>query len=137
MKTERKYKTLYLLFKIGGIVISCLFPIWAICDKFPLWAENHGAGRSIGVGAILILIVLTIIFRKSVFSFLKEKLKLNHAPPLAVWLIMLIASYIMIFIGNFLLDLTTVLWMGLVGCALGTLLTFIGENFFGEENKNE
>jgi hypothetical protein len=87
------------------------------------------------VGAILILIVVAIIFRKSVFRFLADKLKLNHAPPITVWLIMLIISYALIFIGDFLRDLTTVLWMGMIGCAIGNLLTFIGENYFAEKEE--
>lgn len=133
MTRERKNKIFYRLFKIGGVVISCLIPIWAIFEKFPIWKETHGKERSFGVGAILILIVLIIIFRKAVFKFLSDRLKLDHAPPLAVWLVLLVISYVLIFIGNFLRDLTTVLWMGMLGCALGTLLTFVAENYFGKK----
>ena len=133
MTTERRNKILYWFFKIGGVAISCLIPILAICEKFPIWAATHGTERSIGVGTILILIVVAIIFRKAVFRFLSDKLKLNHAPPLMVWLILLAISYVLIFIGNFLRDLTTVLWMGLVGCAIGTVLTYIAENHFGKK----
>lgn len=133
MTTERRNKILYGFFKIGGVAISCLIPILAICEKFPIWTATHGTERSIGVGAILILIVIAIIFRKAVFRFLSDKLKLNHAPPLMVWLILLAISYVLIFIGNFLRDLTTVLWMGLVGCAIGTVLTYIAENHFGKK----
>ena len=86
-----------------------------------------------GVGGILILIVLLIVFRKTIFNYLVDKLKLKHAPPIVVWIAMLIASYILIFIGNFVQDLTTVFWMGLVGCAVGTVLTYIAESRFGEE----
>lgn len=136
MTTEQKNKIFYLIFKIGGIIVSCLLPIWAICEKFPIWSEVHGAEKSVGVGAVLILIVLTIIFRKAVFKFLADRLKLDHAPPLAVWLILLIVSYVLIFIGNFLRDLTTVLWMGMLGCALGTMLTFVGENYFRKKDTN-
>jgi hypothetical protein len=138
MMVEKKRKYLYWLFKLGGVLISCFFPIWAICEKYPLWTVSYGTGRSVGVGAILILIVVTIIFRRSVFKFISERLKLEHAPPLAVWLVLIAVSYILIFIGNFLRDLTTVLWMGMLGCAIGTALTFVGENFFGEkENKDD
>lgn len=137
MKTDKKRSKIYWLFKIGGVLISCLFPILTICEKFPIWRAVHGANRSIGVGAILILIVVAIIFRKSVFQFFAERLKLKHAPPIFVWLVMLIISYVLIFIGEFLIDLTTVLWMGVLGCAIGTLLTFIGENFFGKKEKED
>ena len=136
MTTEQKNKIFYLSFKIGGIFVSCLLPIWAICEKFPIWSMSYGTEKSVGVGAVLILTVLTIIFRKAVFKFLSDKLKLDHAPPLAVWLILLVISYVLIYIGNFLRDLTTVLWMGMLGCALGTMLTFVGENYFRKKDTN-
>ena len=136
MMTEKKRKLLYILFNVGAVLVSCLFPIWAVCERFPIWTMTHGSGRSIGAGAILILIVLAIVFRKTVFNFLSDRLNLKHAPPIFVWLVMRIVSYILIFINNFLRDLVTVLWMGVIGCAIGTVLTFIGENFFGNKEKD-
>lgn len=138
MLTEKKRKQYYLLFKVASVLVSCLLPVWAVCEKFPIWTMKHGTGRSMGVGAILVLIVLVIVFRRTVFQFLSDKLKLQHAPPIFVWLVMLIVSYVLLFIGNFLNDLVTVLWMGVIGCAMGTMLTFIGEHFFGnKENKDD
>lgn len=137
MTSERRNKLLYWAFKIVGIVLSCLFPIWAVCEKFPIWSVSYGTGRSVGVGAILILIVLLIIFRKSVFKFIADRFNLQHAPPLSVWLVLLIISYVLIYIGNFLKDLTTVLWMGMLGCAIGTFLTYIAENHFRKKEKND
>lgn len=138
MATDKKRNKIYWLFKIAGVLISCLLPILTICEKFPIWKAVHGTSRSIGAGAILILIVVAVIFRKSVFQFIVERLKIKHAPPIFVWLVMLIISYVLMFIGDFLKDLTTVFWMGVIGCGVGTLLTFIGENFFGKkEEKNE
>lgn len=137
MKTDKKQSKIYWLFKVGGVLISCLFPIWTICEKFPIWKTVHGAGRSFGVGAILILIVVAIIFRKSVFQFFSERLKVKHAPPMFGWIVSLIIAYVLIFIGDFLRDLTKVFWMGLIGCAVGTLLTFIGENFFRKKEEKD
>ena len=136
MTVEKKRKIFYLIFKVSSILISCFFPIWAVCEKFPLWTVSYGTGRSVGVGTILILIVVSIIFRRAVFKFISERLKLEHTPPLAVWLVLIAVSYILIFIGNFLRDLTTVLWMGMLGCAIGTVLTFIAENYFGNKEKD-
>jgi hypothetical protein len=64
--TEKKRKTLYWVFKLLGILISCALPIWAICERFPIWTEKHDAGYSIGVGAILILVVLLVVLFSSV-----------------------------------------------------------------------
>ena len=115
--------------------MSCALPIWAVLEKFPLWVVAHGTERSIGVGVILIAIVLLIVFRRTVFDFLRERLDLRHAPPLVIWVVMLILSYILIFIGNFMRDLTTVFWMGFIGCGIGTFLTFISNQFCKEEVK--
>ena len=134
--TEQKRKILYWAFKIVGIVVSCALPIWAICEKFPIWTYSYGTGRSVGVGLILSLIVLLVVFRRTVFDFMRDKLNLKHAPPLVIWLVLLVISYVMIYIGNFMRDLTTVLWMGLIGCAAGTFLTYISERF-GKEKPNE
>lgn len=135
MMTEKKRRNIYWLLKFGGVLVSCLFPVVAVCEKFPVWKAQHTAERSLGAGAIIILIVVAIVFRKSVFEFFKERLKLQHAPPLAIWIVLLIISYVLIYIRDFMNDLTKVLWMGLIGCSVGTLLTFIGENFFGEKKE--
>ena len=130
MMTEKKRKTLYWSFKILSVIISCALPVWAILEKFPIWKGSYGDARTLGVGGILILIVLLIVFRKAVFDFIKSKFNLHHAPPLAIWLALIVISYILIFIGEFMRDLTTVFWMGLIGCTIGTVLTFIAENKF-------
>ena len=135
--TDRKRKLLYWLFKFGSIVVSCALPIWAICERFPLWTESHGTSHSIGVGVILIAIVVLIVFRKTVFDFIRDHLNLKHAPPITIWLILLVASYILIYIGDFMRDMTTILWMGFVGCCIGTFLTYLSERFKKEVTTDE
>ena len=136
MMTEKKRKILYWVFKCLSVVISCLLPIWAICEKFPLWTVKHGESQSIGVGAIFIIAVVLIVFRKAVFKFLSDRLNLQHAPPVMIWLVLLLISYILVFVANFLRDLNTIFWMGLIGCSIGTGLTFIAEHCFAK-NKEE
>lgn len=136
--SEKKRKTLYWVFKVVAILISCAFPIWAICEKFPIWTMAHGTGRTVGAGGILILIVLLVIFRKSVFNFMRDRMKLQHAPPLAIWLVMIIVGYVLMYINKFIQDMTTIFWMGLIGCAIGTLIMFIAESRFGKtEDKDD
>ena len=134
--TESKRKKLYWTFKIASVLISIALPIWAICAKFPIWTETSGAGRSFGAGFILILMVLIIVFRKTVFDFIREHLKIKHAPPLAIWLVLIVISYTFVYIGNALRDMNTIFWMGFIGCAIGTLLTYIAESYFGKKEKD-
>ena len=136
--TEQKRKRLYWLFKVLGVVISCAFPVAAIIEKFPIWTKEHGTEYSIGAGGVLILIVLLIIFRKSVFAFMRDRLNLKHAPPVVIWVVMLIVAYTLLFINKFIQDMTTIFWMGLVGCAIGTVLTYIAESRYRKkENDGE
>ena len=136
--TEKKSKRLYWLFKVLSVVVSCALPIWAILEKFPVWTEEHGTTHSVGVGLILIILVIAIIFRRTVFNFIRDKLNLKHAPPLVVWLVMLVISYIFIYLGEVMRDMTTVFWMGFVGCIIGTVLTYVSDRFKTKEvNDND
>ena len=135
--TERKRKVLYWLLKIASIIISCAFPIWAICEKFPLWTASYGKYRTVGVGIILITFVVTVIFRKTVFGYIKERFNIKHAPPMTIWLVMLIISYILIYIGDVMRDMATVFWMGFIGCAIGTFLTYLSGRYAKEVKKDE
>ena len=133
--TSRKRNFFYWLFKISSIIISCAFPIWAIYERYPIWITEHGASRSIGAGGILIIAVVLIIFRRTIFDFLRDRFNLKHAPPLFVWLALIAVSYTLMFIGTLLYDVTNILWMGFIGCAIGTLLTFVAENYFRQEKE--
>lgn len=137
MTKQQKRKTWYVIFKVLSVIVSCAFPIWAIFVKFPVWRETHGDGRSFGVGAILMLFVVLVIFRKTVLKYFADKFNLQHAPPITVWVALLIVSYILIYIANFLRDFTLVLWMGTLGCGLGMVLTFFAENVFNKDDDDE
>lgn len=131
--TEKKRKVFYWLFKVLSVLVSCAFPIWAILERYPIWIVEHGKSQSIGAGAILIVVVLFVIFRKSVFQFMRDRLRLKHAPPLVVWVVMLAISYALMFIAKFINDITPIFWMGLIGCAIGTAITAIAEYRFGKK----
>lgn len=134
--TAAKRKALWWLFKALSVIVSCALPIMAILEKFPLWTEEAGTGRSVGAGLVLILLVLLIVFRKTVFDFIRDRLNLKHAPPLTIWIVLIILSYSLIYISGILRDMNTVFWMGLLGCAIGTLLTYIAEHAFGNRSES-
>ena len=133
-----KRKCFFWLFKNLSIVVACALPINAILEKFPFWVKSEGVLRSVGVGFILTLIVVLIIARRAVFKFIADKVNLKHAPPISVWFGGLIVCYILMYIGEFMADLSVVFWMGLVGCAIGNVLTLIANHFaVAEEKTNE
>lgn len=135
--SSRKRKTFYWLFKILSVLVACALPVFSVCEHFPIWIMKHGTTRSMGAGGIICLIILAIIFKDSVFNFVRDKLKLKHAPKLSIWIVMLIIAYIVLFINSFVQDLITVFWMGLIGCAAGTVLTFIAEHRFGKKEEEK
>lgn len=134
--TERKRKLLFWLFKILSVIVSCALPIWAICERFTLWQEAHGTTRTVGVGVILIAFVILIVFRKSVFDFIRDHFKLKHAPPIVIWLVLIVISHLLVYIGAVMRDMTIVFWMGFIGCVIGTILTYISERFKDKEVKS-
>jgi lipid-A-disaccharide synthase-like uncharacterized protein len=134
--SEKKRKVLYLIFKILSIIVSLAFPIWAICEKFPIWGNVYGAPKTAGVGILLVCIVALIIFRKTVVNYVKEKTKITHAPPVFFWAVMIVIGHVLEYLNNFIRDLTTIFWMGLIGCAIGTLLTYIAEKKYGKKEEN-
>ena len=135
MKESRRNK-LYWIFKMASIFISCAMPCWAIWAKFPIWTEQSGVGRSIGAGFIMICIALLIVFKRAVFDYIREHLNIKHAPPLTIWLVFIIISYTFVYIADVLRDMNTVFWMGFLGCAIGTLFTYIAESCFGKKDKD-
>lgn len=136
--SERKRKTFFWLFKLLGIIVACACPILAIAEKFPIWVEKHGTGHTVSVGVILVAVTFLIVFRNTVFELLKEHFNLKHAPTLKAWIVILIVAYIFVIIGEFMRDLTTVCWMGLIGAAVGTFFTYISGKFSTEDvNNNE
>ena len=137
MTKSTKTKIYYWLLKGGGIGISALLPLWVVFDKFPVWVENHGAGKTIGAGGLIGAIIVLVIFRKTVIGYLKEKFNVNHTPPILIWIVCLAITYGLIFLIKFLYDLSLVLWMGLLGSVIGTMLTFTGEIFFKDEEEED
>lgn len=127
--TERKRAFLFWLFKGASVLVACALPIWAILERFPLWVETNGAPKTAALTLIMIAIVLLIVFRRSVFEFLKARLKLKYAPPMTIWAVFLIISYVMMYVAEFLSDLNTVFWMGLIGAAIGAVLTYVSNKF--------
>ena len=126
--TDTKRKRLYWLFKILSILTAVGLPLYAIFDHFPVWKEQ-GAGRTSVTAVILIGITLIVVFRRSVFEFIRDKFNLKYAPPITIWAVFLLGSYIMEYIASVLSDMNIVFWFGLAGAALGMFFTYLSERY--------
>ena len=135
--SEKNRKIWYGAFKVMSVLVSCLFPIYAVYEHFPFWIAKTGTPRAVGSGLIISLIVIALVFRKTVFDYIKKKAKLENAPPLLVWLVLIIVTYVLEYISVFLSDLSVVLWMGFVGCLIGSGLTYIAESRFGKKEETD
>jgi hypothetical protein len=135
--SEKNRKIWYGAFKVMSVLVSCLFPIYAVYEHFPFWIAKTGTPRAVGSGLIISLIVIALVFRKTVFDYIKKKAKLENAPPLLVWLVLIIITYVLEYISVFLSDLSVVLWMGFVGCLIGSGLTYIAESRFGKKEETD
>ena len=133
--TEKQRKTRYWALKISSIIVSCLFPLYAIWEHFPIWVEESGSARSLGSGVIIAALVVFVVFKNTVVDYIKEKFKGRGVPPMTIWIVLLVIVYILIYINKFLIDLTVVLWMGLIGCTIGTVLTYIAEHKYGKKDE--
>lgn len=135
MTANNKRALLYWLFKVASVLVSVALPILAVLEKYPLWKEEHGVIRSVGSGGIMIIVVVLVVFRRTVFDFIRDHLSLKHAPPITVWIVMICVTHLLVFIGEVMRDMSIVFWMGLLGCAIGTILTYISERF--KETSND
>jgi len=125
---NKKRNAIYWTLKALSVFISCALPILGIIDQFPIWKESSSTGRSVGAGIILIAVIVLIVFNKSVFAFLRDRLRLNYAPPLMIWLVLIVMTWGLMWLSSLMEDMMNIYILGFVGCLIGNVLTFIGEH---------
>lgn len=136
--TEKAKKTLTrTLLKAGGIAASIGLPAWAILEKFPVWKAEQGTGKTIGIGAVMVLFVLLVTFRKTVWTFVQEKTGLKSAPPLMMWAVLFCVFLGLQSLIGILADLITICLAGIVGCAIGTGTTVVANILDGIQENAE
>lgn len=136
MKQKTKKRLKILSFKSAGVVVSVALPAWAILEKFPVWKAETGTVRTLGIGGIMVAIVAFVTFKRSILNYIKEKTGMKTAPPLAIWAVLLIASFALTAVANILVDMRVIFIAGLAGSGIGTVLNFIGETA-GESTDSE
>lgn len=134
---SKKDKFFYWFWRLSGIITACLCPIYAVIEHFPIWLERNGTGRTLGVGAILILIILAVVFRKTVINYFREKFKTHTFPPVMGWIVLLCIAYVLQFINAFIIDMTAVFWAGLVGGLIGSFFMWLADRIKRKGELNE
>ena len=135
----------YWILQIAAFLIAVIPPVWAVCEKLPIWKARYGTAQTFGFGLVILLVVLLVVFRKTLLLLvkgwidvlvdrIKEKTGIVHIPPM-LSLVLTWASALLVVIALIpvvsglyviLVDLKGIFMAGLVGAGLGWLLSLIG-----------
>lgn len=130
----KKLKVKYWIFTILSFVLSAVPPVVAVLQKFPIWAEKINPTYTIGIGAVLAVIVILICFRKTLIPVIKEKIGIKSIPPVFIWVAGLATVIVFEKINTFMTDIKVVVFAGLVGSALGWICSFVS-SFYDKKIK--
>lgn len=136
MEAKKKKNLKISLLKIGGLTASIGLPAWAILEKFPVWKVENGTGKTLGIGAIMALIVAGVTFRKTILNYVKEKTGMKTAPPITMWAIIFVVLLALQAFSAFIPDLITICVAGIVGSGIGVGTT-IAEKLMIEAEEAE
>lgn len=121
MMTEKKRKYLVLLLRAMSVFSFLGVPAWVISTKFPLWKTQGGSAGALGIGAILILVIAFMTFKKYVVAFAAEKLGTMSAGVslIVLWTGLAVVCIAIANITTILEDLSTVFVWSAIGAVLG------------------
>lgn len=117
--TKRKAVAVFL--RVLAVALFLALPAAVISTKFPLWREQGGSGVAIGSGALLLIAIIFITFKKYITAFAAEKLGALSAGVSLVflWSAMTLVCILMAEIATIIDDLTTVFLWSAIGAAAG------------------
>ena len=149
-------KVKYWILQIAAFLAAVIPPVWAVCEKLPVWKARYGAARTFWFGIAVVLIVLLVVFRKTLLVLvrswtdvlvdrIKEKTGIVHVPPMLslvlTWATALIVVVALIPVVSglyvILVDLKGIFMAGLVGAGLGWLLSAVGVGLGIDRSKTE
>jgi membrane protease YdiL (CAAX protease family) len=134
-----KKKALVIAIRVAAVLAMIGIPFSVISYKFPMWkAQGEGKG-AFGVGAVVLVVILFVTFRKYIIAWATEKLgALSAGVSLVfIWASLAIVCMVLAKIGNVLEDLATVFLFASVGAAVGFgLLTIAKRLNLKEDDTN-
>lgn len=117
----RKRKALAVFLRIISFAMFIAAPAVVISEKFPLWKQQGGSGTAIGSGAVILLAIAFITFRKYITAWVTEKLgTMSAGVSLAfLWSVLAIVCTVLANITTILYDLSTVFTWSAIGAVSG------------------
>ena len=133
----RKRKALAVFLRIISFAMFIVTPAVVISEKFPLWKQQGGSGTAIGSGAVILLAIAFITFRKYITAWVTEKLgTMSAGVSLAfLWSALAIVCMLLAKITTILYDLSTVFTWSALGAVGG--LCFQGFARFAERDPKD
>lgn len=133
----KKRKALAVFLRIISFAMFIVTPAMVISEKFPLWKQQGGSGTAIGSGAVILLAIAFITFRKYITAWVTEKLgTMSAGVSLAFfWSVLAIVCMLLAKITTILYDLSTVFTWSAIGAVVG--LCFQGFARLAEREQKE
>lgn len=125
----RKTKIKYWVCVALSFLFSAVPPVVAIFQKFPMWEKTVSPAYTVGVGAVIAVIVLLICFRKTIIPVVRDKLGIKSIPPVFIWIAGLVAVIFFEKIHTFMTDIKVVIFAGMIGSAIAWGFSFAAAYF--------
>lgn len=133
--TKNKRKALVWSLRVLAVAATVGLPFAVVCTKFPLWRTQGGRFGAVGTGAIILLIVIFVTFKRYIMAWAAEKLGALSAGVSLVllWSTAAIICLAIAAITTIVQDLATVFIFAAVGAAIGVGLFSVAKMISGDE----
>lgn len=132
---KNKHKAIAWALRILAVAATVGLPFAVVYTKFPLWRAQGGRFGAIGAGAIILLIVIFVTFKKYILAWATEKLGTLSAGVSLVllWSTAAIICLAIAAITTIVQDLATVFIFAAIGAAVGVGLFSVAKMISGDE----
>lgn len=132
---KNKRKAIAWALRILAVAATVGFPFAVVYTKFPLWRAQGGRFGAVGTGAIILLIVIFVTFKRYILAWAAEKLGTLSAGVSLVllWSTAAIICLAIAAITTIVQDLATVFIFAAIGAAIGVGLFSVAKMISGDE----
>lgn len=132
---KNKHKAIAWALRILAVAATVGLPFAVVYTKFPLWRAQGGSFGAVGTGAIILLIVIFVTFKRYILAWAAEKLGTLSAGVSLVllWSTAAIICLAIAAITTIVQDLATVFIFAAIGAAIGVGLFSVAKMISGDE----